>query len=95
MAVSLLRSLFLLSRQRISFVLCRIVPVAVDIPFLRARGELRAFGLAAWMGGSRAMAAPGILLIETRYLAVAIALETSLHLYSKIMGFVDEDLRFL
>ena len=71
------------------------VPVAIDTPFLRTWGELRVFGLAAWMGGNRTMAAPGILLVETRYIAVAIAFETSLHLYGGIIGFVDKDLRFL
>ena len=71
------------------------VPVAVDTPFLRARGELRAFGLAAWMGSSRAVAVLGILLAEARYMAVAVAFETSLHFCGGIIGFTNEDLRFL
>jgi hypothetical protein len=71
------------------------VLVVVDTPFLRVRGELRAFGLAAWMEGSRVVATSGILLAETRYMAIAIAFEASLYLCGGIMGFVDEDLRFL
>ena len=47
------------------------------------------------MGGSRVIAVSGILLVETRYIAVAVAFEASLHLYGGIIGFVDEDLRFL
>ena len=71
------------------------VPVAVDTPFLCVRGELRAFGLAAWIGDSRVMAVPSILLVEMRYIAVAIAFETSLHLCGGIIGFADKDLHFL
>ena len=95
MAVGFFRSFFLFSRQQAPFVLCYIVPVAIDIPFLRVRGELRAFGLAVWMGGSCAVVAPGILLVETRYIAVAIVFEASLHFYGGIIGFANEDLRFL
>ena len=95
MAVGLFRSLFLFSRQRISLVLYRIIPVAIDILFLRARGELRAFDFAAWIGSNRAMAAPSILLVEIRYMAIAVALETSLHLCDRIIKFVDKDLHFL
>jgi hypothetical protein len=71
------------------------VLVVVDTPFLCVRGELRAFGLAVWMGGSRVVAVPGILLAKARYMAVAVALEVSLYFCGGIMGFVDEDLRFL
>jgi hypothetical protein len=95
MAVDLLYSFFLFFRQRVSFILYHIIPIIVDIPFLCARGELRAFGLAVWMGGSRAMAVSGILFAKARYMAVAVAFEASLHLCGKIIGFANEDLRFL
>ena len=41
------------------------------------------------------MAAPSILFTKARYIVVAVALETSLHFYNGIIGFVNEDLRFL
>ena len=41
------------------------------------------------------MAALGILFAKTRYMAVAVAFEASLHFCGGIIEFVDEDLRFL